>query len=336
MPQRYLRIFLWIVALSAALGALYGHAVAAAYGEARPLDAVRGVITGGFISVPLGALELFVLRSERGAAFRRLPFLAALALRSAIYAAVILLGLALRGWLVPPLVGTSVDARSVAFSLSLGIAFNLLISVNQLLGPGVLFAFAAGRYRRPRREERVLLFIDLEASTAAAERLGEPRYLVLLNRFIGDVSEAILAEGGEIHKYVGDEVMATWKTGARLDAARAVRACFAALERLAALAPRYERDFGLRANFRAGLHCGAVAIGELGSVKQEIALSGDGMNTAARIQQACREPCHRVLASAALMERLAAPPPGIVACSVGEVWLRGKEAPLALFALRRG
>jgi hypothetical protein len=33
---------------------------------------------------------------------------------------------------------------------------NLLFSVNDLLGPGTLFAFAAGRYYEPRIEERAL------------------------------------------------------------------------------------------------------------------------------------------------------------------------------------
>jgi class 3 adenylate cyclase len=63
--------------------------------------------------------------------------------------------------------------------------------VNDLLGPSVLFAFAAGRYHNPRIEERALLFIDMRGSTAIAERLGELRYLSLLNRFVGDVSFAV-------------------------------------------------------------------------------------------------------------------------------------------------
>jgi len=67
----------------------------------------------------------------------------------------------------------------------------LFLSVNDLLGPGVLFAFAAGRYHNPRIEERALLFIDMRASTAIAQRLGELRYLSLLNRFVGDVSFAV-------------------------------------------------------------------------------------------------------------------------------------------------
>ena len=41
----------------------------------------------------------------------------------------------------------------------------------------MLFAFVAGRYHHARREERILLFVDMRASTAIAERLGEERFL---------------------------------------------------------------------------------------------------------------------------------------------------------------
>ena len=72
---------------------------------------------------------------------------------------------------------------SIDFLLSLGLVVvgNLLFSVNDLLGRGTLFAFAAGRYYEPRIEERALLFIDMRSSTAIAERLGELGFLNLLN-----------------------------------------------------------------------------------------------------------------------------------------------------------
>jgi adenylate cyclase len=76
-----------------------------------------------------------------------------------------------------------------------------------------------------------------------------------------------------------------------------------------------------------------VAIGELGTIKMEIAFLGDTMNTAARLQQACRDTGQRVLASAALVNRLAALPPGIVMRSIGRLRLRGKENEIELYAL---
>ena len=133
-----------------------------------------------------------------------------LRLRSCLYAAVIVVINTAAAWLMS---GQFIVIGSVDFlvSLVLVVAGNLLFSVNDLLGPGALFAFAAGRYYHPRIEERALLFIDMRSSTAIAERLGELRFLDLLNRFIVDVSLAVAEAGGEIHKYVGDEVIATWR-----------------------------------------------------------------------------------------------------------------------------
>jgi adenylate cyclase len=93
------------------------------------------------------------------------------------------------------------------------------------------------------------------------------------------------------------------------------------------------RDFGRRANFRAALHCGPVVIGELGTVKLEIAFLGDTMNTAARLQQMCRDTGQRVLASSVLVNRLVGLPPGIAKRSIGSLRLRGKENEIELYAL---
>jgi adenylate cyclase len=94
------------------------------------------------------------------------------------------------------------------------------------------------------------------------------------------VSLAVAEAGGEIHKYVGDEVIATWRLAPGANQFDCVRACFGAFDRIDAQRSAYERDFGLVPDFRAGLHCGPVAVGELGYLKKEIALIGDTMNAA--------------------------------------------------------
>ena len=62
-------------------------------------------------------------------------------------------------------------------------------------------------------------------------------------------------------------------------------------------------------------------------------LIGDTMNTAARILEACRDTDNRVLASAALIERLATLPPGVTRRRLGELPVRGKERTLELDVL---
>jgi adenylate cyclase len=57
------------------------------------------------------------------------------------------------------------------------------------------------------------------------------------------------------------------------------------------------------------------------------------MNTAARIQEACRDTGCRVLASAALIERIGMLPIGVTGRSLGPLPIRGKVQPMALYAL---
>ena len=133
-----------------------------------------------------------------------MPFLLYLALRSLGYLAAILMGLAVSAWLLRQSAESEplIERGGVIFSIVLSLGFNLLFGVNDLLGQGVLFNFVAGRYRRPRVEDRVLLFIDMASSTVIAERLGEAGSLDFLNRFVADVTEPIVAQRSAISKYV--------------------------------------------------------------------------------------------------------------------------------------
>lgn len=331
--QRYfVRVVAWAMPISVALGAVFGHFKAPGDGV-RPY--IHGAVAGVLISAAVLLLEFVVLSRSLSPLVRRVSFLLYLALRSLGYVVAILMGLAVSAWLLRDSAGSGalIERGDVIFSLVMSFGFNLLYGVNSLLGEGVLFNFIAGRYRRPRIEERVLLFIDMQSSTAIAERLGETGFLDFLNRFVGDVTEPITAQLGAIHKYVGDEIIVSWPLAVGVRDSNCVRACFDALALLDASADAYIRDFGVRANFRAALHCGPVVIGELGVVKMEIAFLGDTMNTVARIQQACRDTGHAVLASVALVDRLAALPPGVAKRSIGALRVRGKRSEIALYAL---
>lgn len=50
----------------------------------------------------------------------------------------------------------------------------------------------------------------------------------------------------------------------------------------------YLKIYGDKARLRVAIHCGEVAAGEIGDWKKEIALLGDPMNTAARIEGAAK------------------------------------------------
>jgi adenylate cyclase len=258
----------------------------------------RGVLTGVVIT---GALFFFELVWARTAMARLsgLPFLPHLAIKTVIYLVIVLAGLAIGAGVFPTPAevgdGLPIWRQDVLYSFAVVLAVRFIDDINHLLGQNVLLNFMTGQYYRPRLEQRVFLFIDIEGSTTLAERLGDFAFHRLINRFVIDITEPIVAAYGEIHRYVGDELIATWKLEDGIADAHCVRACFDAFDRLAALTAVYVRDFGTPVHCRAGLHCGPVVTGEMGSVKKEIVFLGDTVNTTARIQEFCRRTGDRSL-----------------------------------------
>jgi adenylate cyclase len=134
-------------------------------------------------------------------------------------------------------VALPIERGDVLFSFAAVLAIRFIDDVNHLLGQNALLNFVTGRYYRPRLEERIFLFIDIEGSTTLAERLGELSFHRLVSRFVVDVAAPIVAAHGEIHRYVGDELIATWELADGVAGARCVGACFDALDRLVTLGP---------------------------------------------------------------------------------------------------
>jgi adenylate cyclase len=331
-----LRIVLWSTAIAAAVGATYSQMqVWQAGGQTlAPYDMARGALTGAVIGGVLTFFEVAVLNSPLGAALRRAPFTAHVAAKTVVYLGVILFALKLSGAVFPQPGQRDIERGDVLFSLAVTVVFVFILDLNTLLGQNVLLNFITGRYYRPRLESRVFLFLDMQGSTGLAERLGPLDFHRLLNWFVMDLTGPIVAARGEIHRYVGDELIATWKLKDGVASARCVEACFSAMERLARRAPDYSHEFGASVAVRAGLHCGPVVAGEMGSVKKEIVFLGDTVNTAARIQELCRETGERVIASADLIDRLELPG-GIIKRPLGGLRLRGKGAELALYTLTK-
>jgi adenylate cyclase len=330
------RHILWATALAAALGAAYsemhvlqrgGHALAF-YGLSR------GALTGAVIACILTSFDGFVLDGPLGSPLRRAPFAAHVTVKTVVYLGVILFGLKFGSTLFPAPGENGIDGADVLFSLAAAFVFAFMVEVNALLGQNMLINFITGRYHAPRLESRVFLLIDMEGSTGLAERLGPLAFHRLVKRFVDDLTQPIVAARGEIHRYIGDELIATWKLEEGIADGRCITACFAAIDQLARRASDYRREFGAAVAVRAGLHCGPVVTGEMGSVKREIVFLGDTVNTAARIQDLCRETGDRVLASADLIDRLELPR-GIAKRSLGDLRLRGKGEDLALYALTK-
>ena len=233
--------------------------------------------------------------------------------------------------------------RIIGISFVGAILIAIVYELTRLIGIRVLFNTFLGRYRRPTREERVLLFLDLAGSTRLAERMGELRVQDLLTRFFYDIDEAITAHGGEVHGYVGDEVIVTWRVTRRVNPGKPQRRyldCFFAIQdRIAEKADQYRREFGLVPNFRASLHVGPVVISECGDSHRQIAFFGDTVNVAARLQTYGKELGRSLLVSRALLGLTNSGTDlgveDLVVEDLGPVLLRGRAAAIDLFAIER-
>ncbi|SJZ80649.1 Adenylate and Guanylate cyclase catalytic domain-containing protein [Enhydrobacter aerosaccus] len=321
-----------LILIAAGAGAIYAYAAGSDADIA--LGITRGALSGALIGAMISTLDAFVLQAP-GSRLAGASFLLNTSVRSLIYLGVFLVGIAAAQLLTAQsLASIEISRDDILFCFAATFVISFLFEVNSLLGQSVLLAFITGRYHRPRVEQRLFLMIDMKDSTAAAERLGEVAFHRLLNRFVNDLAGPIVRFDGQIHKYVGDELIATWPLARGVKDARCLRACFAVIGRLQELGPAYRHEFGAPVQVRAALHCGPVVVGEMGSVKKEIALIGDTMNTTARIVDACRDSGQPVLISAVLLDKLALPT-GLIAQPLGPIELRGKGQAVELFSLAK-
>ena len=270
---------------------------------------------------------------------RRWPLWLELAVRSAIMALVIATAvLALQ----IALYSTQLEAvwLAVKFPQIFGIAFAMslvigaIFELTQLVGSRVLLNVVLGRYRRPKREQRALMFLDLSGSTSLAESMGELRMHDLLTRFFFDIDEPILTYGGEVHAYVGDEVIVSWPLAGRTSPARCIDCFFAIQDRIAERANGYRGEFGVVPHFRAAMHAGPIVISECGESRRQIAFFGDSMNVTARIQEHCKVAGRSLLVSADLLRQIPAGS-GVCVEAFGLTRLRGRAALVEIFAIER-
>lgn len=222
----------------------------------------------------------------------------------------------------------------VAYTLVIYSLLVFFLQINHLMGEGVLWKFISGKYRRPREEERIFMFLDMRSSTKIAEQLGHVRFYTLLNELFHEISLPVLKTKAEIYQYVGDEVVLSWKVRDGLENSNCLKAFFMFRENLVRHRKNYFKNFGVEPEFKAGLHFGKVISAQIGDLKKEIVYNGDVLNTTARIQNECNKYQRDCLVSGILMQRLGTVN-GFQWERLDTVALRGKETEVELFSVNK-
>src|SRR5690606_6867708 len=98
----------------------------------------------------------------------------------------------------------------LVFDVFAGLVISFFNLVHNKYGPGVLVPLLLGKYRSPKEEERIFLFMDLKSSTAIAEQLGHIRYSAFIRDSFLDINELLSEYSASVYQYVGDEIVLTW------------------------------------------------------------------------------------------------------------------------------
>ena len=176
------------------------------------------------------------------------------------------------------------------------------------------------------------MFLDMKSSTTIAEQLGHVRFYTLLNELFHEISQPVLQTKAEIYQYVGDEVVLTWQLDQGLKNSNCLKSFFMFQENLVRNSRNYLSKFGIKPEFKAGLHFGKVISAQIGDLKREIVYNGDVLNTTARIQNECNRFQRDCLVSGTLMNRLKQMN-GFQWERIESVALRGKETEVELFSV---
>lgn len=178
--------------------------------------------------------------------------------------------------------------------------------------------------------EIVILFADLRGFTHLSESRLPFDVVHLLNRYFRIMGEEIESQGGRIDKFIGDGIMALFGIDVSPEQAATdgLRAASAMGRGLARLNQEMAAELGEPLRMGIGLHLGTAIVGEMGfGQATSMTAVGDAVNTASRLEAACKELGVELVVSTSLINRTRL---DIVAGDAHQLELRGRSRPLAV------
>jgi len=315
------------VLLAMAIFACLGLVTTAAVG--RPIEI--GTLNALLIGAGIGLFEEFYVQGPRGNWMRAMHPLRVIVIEILVVMVLYLVALHVTHVVLGRLDDLPVVYRRLPYGLAFFTAFSivgiLMMRVAHFVGLRTLLDLIIGTYHRPVEERKVLLFLDINGSTALSERLGALTMRAFVRKFLSDLSPPIVDHGGDIYLYKGDGLLASgnWADAFRQDAIlRAVDAMFATV---AHETDAYQRWFGVAPAFRIGIHGGAVIVSEQGDARRSIGIYGDAINIAARMEEAARAHNVRCVISEVVAGALADRTRVRV---IGAEQVKGISAPIAI------
>ncbi len=286
------------------------------------------------IGLAVSLIETFYVAAPAGRWLRAMHPLASLAVYGGIVVAVSLLivhlNLALWGrW---DRLGEVYGRLPVTVPLIYGIAIVAITALRVVgfLGARNLLDLVTGRYRRPAVERRVFLFLDVKGSTALVERLGPKGAKALIGKFFFDISSPITDHGGDIYRFTGDGLVATWHWDDAVRDGQVMRAVQDIRDAVRREEDEYRQHFDAVPAFRIGIHGGEIVVSEEGDVRRAIGFYGDTIHIAARMEQKAKELGVDLVVSEDVAQALESSPLPLV--EVARETVRGISRPIGMYS----
>lgn len=178
------------------------------------------------------------------------------------------------------------------------------------------------------RKNLAFFFSDVRGFTAMSEKKSPEDVVSILNAYLDLQTQVIKKFGGDIDKYVGDEIMAVFSGDGKED--RAIQASVAVIEELKAYNKARQEKGEDSLLIGIGLNCGDVVVGNMGSRdRMDFTAIGDAVNLAARLCSAA-EPL-QVLASENMLRGAKVKYAGK---KLEPIRVKGKEKPIQVYDIK--
>jgi adenylate cyclase len=226
----------------------------------------------------------------------------------------------------------------LALALSTRLGFEITVNLlDTYVGPEAGRRILNGEIRRGMLQviTAVIFYADLRGFTSIADNHGRDEMVAMLNDYFDCVVPVVDAHGGQVLKFLGDGLLATFPLEDHqaaaaceraLDAAAEVLGCVRELnvERAARGAPAMELDLAL--------HLGDLVYGNVGSADRlDFTVVGPAVNEASRIEALCAQHGLNLLVSEAFASAATRSSNRLV--SIGRFVLRGVRSAQSIYTL---
>ncbi|MBK7865035.1 MAG: FHA domain-containing protein [Archangiaceae bacterium] len=204
--------------------------------------------------------------------------------------------------------------------------------LSRFLSPAVADMVVQGKVellRVGRMAEVSVIFADIRGFTSMSENESPQETVAMLNAFFTRMAQVIFRHEGNLDKFIGDCVMATWGPPSQHpdDAARALRAALEMQAEINEMNKAREEDGLKPIAVGIGVNTGHAVVGYMGSSdRHEFTAIGDSVNTASRLCGLSKG--NEILASENTVRRAG---PGFLIEPVSVLQVKGKEKGVSTF-----